>query len=124
LSRIAGNSDRQTRPLGRTSVDRLDNGRSSSALVCDPRDGRAVSAARSIAFALILGYAGTAFAYVGPGAGLPLIGMLVALIMAVLLAVVGFVWFPVRRLLRDRKAKRTASDESEDQVERPDREEH
>ena len=43
---------------------------------------------------------GTASAYIGPGAGLSAIGSLLALIGAVLLAIVGFVWYPVRRLLR------------------------
>jgi hypothetical protein len=43
---------------------------------------------------------GAAEAYIGPGAGLSAIGSLLALIGAVLLAVVGFVWYPVRRLLR------------------------
>lgn len=42
---------------------------------------------------------GTAFAYVGPGAGLTAIGTVLALIGAVLLAIVGFIWYPVKRLL-------------------------
>lgn len=45
-----------------------------------------------------------ALAYIGPGAGLSAIGSLLALIGAVLLAIVGFVWYPVRRLLRRGKA--------------------
>jgi hypothetical protein len=43
---------------------------------------------------------GVAEAYVGPGAGLSAIGTLVALVGAVLLAIVGFVWYPIKRLLR------------------------
>ena len=43
-------------------------------------------------------------AYVGPGAGLSAIGTLIAVIGAVLLAVVGFVWYPIKRLLKARKA--------------------
>ncbi len=39
-------------------------------------------------------------AYVGPGAGLTAIGTVLALIAAVALAVVGFVWYPVKRMLR------------------------
>lgn len=46
---------------------------------------------------------GTAHAYIGPGAGISAIGSLLALVLVVLLAVVGFVWYPVRRLLRRRK---------------------
>lgn len=45
-----------------------------------------------------------AWAYVGPGAGLSAVGSLLALLAAVALAVVGFVWYPVKRLLRRRKA--------------------
>ena len=41
-----------------------------------------------------------AFAYVGPGAGLSALGSLVSLIAALGLALVGFVWYPVRRLIR------------------------
>jgi hypothetical protein len=43
-----------------------------------------------------------AHAYVGPGAGLSAIGTLVALLGAVLLAIVGFLWYPLKRLLRGR----------------------
>jgi hypothetical protein len=48
---------------------------------------------------------GTAQAYVGPGAGVTAIGAVLSLVGAVLLALVGFIWYPVRRLLRGR-AKR------------------
>lgn len=40
-----------------------------------------------------------AAAYVGPGAGLTAIGTVLALIGAVFLAIVGFIWYPVKRLL-------------------------
>lgn len=52
---------------------------------------------------------GAALAYVGPGAGLGMIGSLVAVIGAVLLALVGLIVLPFRMLMRRRKAK--ASDE-------------
>ena len=41
-----------------------------------------------------------AFAYVGPGAGLSALGSLVSLLAAAGLAILGFVWYPIRRLLR------------------------
>ncbi|WP_299206228.1 hypothetical protein [uncultured Tateyamaria sp.] len=44
-------------------------------------------------------------AYVGPGAGLTAIGTMIALLAALVLAIVGFVWYPVKRMLRARKAK-------------------
>jgi hypothetical protein len=45
-----------------------------------------------------------AFAYIGPGAGLGMIGSLVAVLGAVLLAVVGLLVLPFRMLARRRKA--------------------
>jgi hypothetical protein len=51
-----------------------------------------------------------ALAYVGPGAGVTAIGTVLALIGAAFLAVVGFVWYPLKRLLaRRRPAERPAS---------------
>ncbi len=46
----------------------------------------------------------TVFAYIGPGAGLSVIGTVLALIAAFFLAIVGFVWYPVRRMLRRKHA--------------------
>ena len=40
----------------------------------------------------------SALAYVGPGAGLAAIGTVAALLGAVALVVIGFVWYPVKRL--------------------------
>lgn len=39
----------------------------------------------------------SAAAYIGPGAGITAIGTVVALFGAILLAIVGFIWFPVKR---------------------------
>jgi hypothetical protein len=44
-----------------------------------------------------------AHAYIGPGAGLGAIGTLIAFVGAVLFALVGFVWYPVKRLLRKKQ---------------------
>lgn len=41
-----------------------------------------------------------AAAYLGPGAGLSAIGAALALVAAIGLAVVGFVWYPAKRLSR------------------------
>jgi hypothetical protein len=43
---------------------------------------------------------GPALAYVGPGAGLTAIGTVFALFAAIVLAVVGFVWYPIKRLFK------------------------
>ena len=45
----------------------------------------------------------TAFAYIGPGGGLSAFGTAIALIGGILLAIVGFVWYPVKRMLRKKK---------------------
>jgi nitrate reductase gamma subunit len=60
-----------------------------------------------------------AYAYIGPGAGLTALGSLVALVGTVVLAVVGFVWFPIRRLMRARAAR--ASGASENRTSEPKR---
>jgi hypothetical protein len=53
----------------------------------------------------------TAFAYIGPGVGLSAIGTVIALFGAILLAIVGFIWYPVKRMLRKKKpALETRSD--------------
>jgi len=50
----------------------------------------------------------TSLAYVGPGAGLTAVGTILAFIFAALLSVVGFIWYPVKRILR--KLKKPSTD--------------
>ena len=57
-----------------------------------------------------------AIAYVGPGAGLSALGSLLALVAAVFVSIVGFVWYPIRRLLRKKnkhEAPRRRQDDTE-----------
>ena len=54
--------------------------------------------------------ASPALAYIGPGAGIGAIGTVVAVIGAILLMIVGFVWYPVKRLLKRRKQPVGADD--------------
>ena len=44
-------------------------------------------------------------AYIGPGAGLGAIGAALAIGIAVILLIVGFVWYPVKRLLKGFKSR-------------------
>ncbi len=44
-----------------------------------------------------------AFAYVGPGVGLSGIGTILALLAAVILGIFGFLWYPIKRLLKKRQ---------------------
>lgn len=46
-----------------------------------------------------------AFAYVGLGAGLSALGSLFSIIVAVFLMLAGFIWYPVKRLLRRLSSK-------------------
>jgi len=39
-------------------------------------------------------------AYVGPGAGLSAIGAFLAMVAGVFVAIAGFVWYPIKRLIR------------------------
>lgn len=41
-------------------------------------------------------------AYVGPGAGLTAIGTMIALFAGIALAIVGFVWYPLKRMMKNR----------------------
>jgi len=52
------------------------------------------------AAALVVLFCDPAFAYVGPGAGLSALGTLFTLLTAIVLGIVGFIWYPVKRLLR------------------------
>lgn len=70
----------------------------------------------AMALALGIGFAVlpvAAHAYVGPGAGLTAIGTMVALAAALILAVVGFVWYPIKRLMRAKKVQAEAPDSVE-----------
>jgi len=50
-------------------------------------------------------------AYVGPGAGIAAIGTVIALIGGILLAIVAFIWYPIKRLLAKIKRKRMTDKE-------------
>ncbi|MFO7652309.1 MAG: hypothetical protein R6X25_00645 [Candidatus Krumholzibacteriia bacterium] len=54
---------------------------------------------------------GEALAYTGPGAGLTAIGAFLALVAGLLLAIVGFLWYPLKKLLRRMRARRLRRDE-------------
>jgi hypothetical protein len=42
-------------------------------------------------------------AYVGPGAGLSALGSLLALLAAIVVAIAGFLWYPIKRLFGRRR---------------------
>ena len=53
-----------------------------------------------------------ALAYMGPGAGLTMIGSLVALVSAELAGIFGFVWYPLKRLFKRKKQDQEGVDEA------------
>jgi len=53
--------------------------------------------------ALICALPRPAMAYIGPGAGLSAVGALIAVVAGIALALVGFVWYPIKRLLRRKR---------------------
>lgn len=80
------------------------------------RDCRAVLL---MGFLLVVAPAGVQ-AYVGPGAGLSVVGIVLGLIAAVFFGIVGFVWYPVSRFLRGRRQKQAEiQSKREDSVEGP-----
>lgn len=54
-----------------------------------------------------------AFAYVGPGTGLSAIGTILAFLGSILLLIVGFLWYPIKRLIKSRKNQETEEETAE-----------
>ena len=61
----------------------------------------------------ILAFPQSASAYVGPGAGITAIGAVLALIGGIVLAIFGFVWYPLKRLRRA-KGKNAVAEQKPD----------
>lgn len=62
----------------------------------------------------LLGLPLTLYAYVGPGAGISFLGAFWAVISAILLAIGGFLIWPIRAMLNRRKFKKQSSEAPED----------
>jgi hypothetical protein len=68
-----------------------------------------------VVVALLLLNVPSADAYIGPGAGISVIGTAVAFVGAVVFALVGFLWYPLKRLraaLRSARSGRTEDQEA------------
>lgn len=57
------------------------------------------------AFLLIVLVQPPAMAYVGPGAGIAALGAFLAIIAAIVVAILGFLWYPIKRVLGKRKVR-------------------
>lgn len=45
-------------------------------------------------------------AYVGPGAGLSVLGSVFAFLGAIILLIIGFLWFPIKRLIKNLRSEK------------------
>jgi Kef-type K+ transport system membrane component KefB len=53
---------------------------------------------------------GLSHAYVGPGVGLSALGSILAFIGAIFLMIVGFLWYPIKRLIKRKSADSEGGD--------------
>lgn len=66
--------------------------------------GKAVR--KYVFFLMFLAIAAPAHAYVGPGSGLTFVATLLALVAAVVTGIAGFIWYPIKRILRGVRGRR------------------
>ena len=52
-----------------------------------------------------------AYAYVGPGVGAGTIAIVLGILSSIFLAFVGIIWYPVKRLIKGRKASKASREE-------------
>jgi hypothetical protein len=53
-----------------------------------------------LALAMCFLFTDSAFAYVGPSLGIGVIGAIFGILAAILFAIVGLIWYPVKRLMK------------------------
>lgn len=69
---------------------------------------------RAAMLALIaLAMPGTAMAYIGPGMGAGALAAVVGVLGSIVLAIFAVVWYPIKRMLKGRKAKPAAKSKTE-----------
>ena len=70
---------------------------------------------KSVLLALLLVTSGQALAYIGPGAGISVVGSLLSILATFFVAIGAILFWPVRKLLKRRKARReTAAEPARD----------
>lgn len=58
-----------------------------------------------ITFFIVVAFPCVASAYIGPGAGLSAIGAFLAIVAGVFVAIFGFLWYPIKRLVKKMRKK-------------------
>ena len=61
---------------------------------------------------LLIGTALATSGYIGPGAGIGAIVVLIAVALGVLLLIVGVFWYPVKRMVRSRRGEPSAQEDA------------
>ncbi len=59
----------------------------------------------NIIFISSISFPQPAFAYIGPGTGLSAIGAFLALVAGVIVTILGFFWYPIKRILGKKKSQ-------------------
>ncbi len=54
-----------------------------------------------------------AFAYIGPGAGIPIIGSLLGMVVTVVLVIAAILFWPIRKILKKKKKNQNKREQSE-----------
>lgn len=54
----------------------------------------------------------TAFAYIGPGAGIPFIGSFIGFVVTVVLVISAILFWPIRKILKRNKANKDKTEEN------------
>ena len=69
-------------------------------------------------FLLVIFVQQPAMAYVGPGTGIAALGAMLAIIAGVIVALFGFLWFPIKRIMNQRKqaASKDVQEREEEKV--------
>lgn len=60
-------------------------------------------------FTVLFFVSSTAHAYIGPGAGLSALGSVIALVGGLLLLIIGFLWYPLKRFFKKTTTDNTVS---------------
>ena len=62
---------------------------------------------------MLLVFSVPVYAYIGPGSGLSALGTILAFLGTLLLLFVGFLWYPVKRLIKSRKKQQVNEETNE-----------
>jgi membrane protein implicated in regulation of membrane protease activity len=68
---------------------------------------------KSVLLALLLVTSGQALAYIGPGAGISVVGSLLSILATFFVAIGAILFWPIRKLLKRRKARRETTADAE-----------